>query len=599
MAFLHRSKSQVAKDHKSPAKKDESKVDRTDAPAFRVEAKKSMAQERPQTADRRKSFSRPRTATSANKAAERSADLPIAGQTIEIKQGNDTFNFPTPSPRLPPPRSTTLRSSASPLNGDSPRIGVAIGSPTQMPPQWGRSFTVDHLSKRMPAQPPPARAPPTIPERAWTVEQAEPRVEPELRRKKSGWKSFGGLFGRKKPADKEPFYKVQLHPDLDKPAARIRAAADTPSPAPSPAPALSPSSVAQHHKRSPSLTRGIARFEARAEADRASFMPSSGQPRITRTPSAIQKESLSPGFQHKNSYRASEDMFKAIDEERNDSPLSTSEKSGLIETPRTPRLDLEIPKPEMERYSVMFEKLFAERRPSLLQRRQSKMKKKKSFEVLEAIGMPEDAERIANDMPQRSVTSPHLKTSLSVKVGKKVRSPGNATTSDEPVTALHRPRPIQRSRTAPPGSVSPVAPNFSKRKVAVVREGSSKSPSSMVFSENSLPPTPTTLATVSDMDSVAIINHLPKQNRYDDEPTWDMATSKARDESPDPYLRVRSPEDIEKQIVQVSVARQVSVTKARKQVRQAAASKQPLRPRVVELSKDRKSTVVVIEGGDD
>ena len=65
------------------------------------------------------------------------------------------------------------------------------------------------------------------------------------------------------------------------------------------------------------------------------------------------------------------------------------------------------------------------------------------------------------------------------------------------------------------------------------------------------------------------------------------------------YPRVKSPEDLERQIVQVSVARQVSVSRARRQVQQAAASKQPLRPRVVELSKNRKSTVVLIESGDD
>lgn len=86
-----------------------------------------------------------------------------------------------------------------------------------------------------------------------------------------------------------------------------------------------------------------------------------------------------------------------------------------------------------------------------------------------------------------------------------------------------------------------------------------------------------------------------------------MLTSSATAPSPEkrrrePYPRVKSPEDLEKQIVQVSVARQVSVTKARRQVQLAVASKQPLRPRVVELGgKDRarKSTLVVVEGGDD
>jgi hypothetical protein len=68
------------------------------------------------------------------------------------------------------------------------------------------------------------------------------------------------------------------------------------------------------------------------------------------------------------------------------------------------------------------------------------------------------------------------------------------------------------------------------------------------------------------------------------------------------YPRVKSPEELDRQIVQVSVARQVSVSKARRQVEKAASSRpaaQSLKPKVVELSKNRKSTVVIVEGGDD
>jgi hypothetical protein len=57
-------------------------------------------------------------------------------------------------------------------------------------------------------------------------------------------------------------------------------------------------------------------------------------------------------------------------------------------------------------------------------------------------------------------------------------------------------------------------------------------------------------------------------------------------------------ERFDSQIVQVSVARQVSVSKARRRVADAVEVKQPLRPRVVELGKNRKSTLVMIESGD-
>jgi hypothetical protein len=52
-------------------------------------------------------------------------------------------------------------------------------------------------------------------------------------------------------------------------------------------------------------------------------------------------------------------------------------------------------------------------------------------------------------------------------------------------------------------------------------------------------------------------------------------------------------ERFNRQIVQVSVARQVSVSKARRRVADAVEVKQPLRPRVVELGKNRKSTLVI------
>lgn len=141
-----------------------------------------------------------------------------------------------------------------------------------------------------------------------------------------------------------------------------------------------------------------------------------------------------------------------------------------------------------------------------------------------------------------------------------------------------------------------------------------------MYSEDSLPPTPT-----SDIGPLpAAEPHMNPLRSNPSNPsiaastdtsgTWDMLNanpntpaipqrrvSLARREPPDhnPYHRVKSPEDLESRVVQVSVARQVSVSKARKQVRQAVDAKQPLRPRVVELSKNRKSTMVLIEGGEE
>ena len=73
--------------------------------------------------------------------------------------------------------------------------------------------------------------------------------------------------------------------------------------------------------------------------------------------------------------------------------------------------------------------------------------------------------------------------------------------------------------------------------------------------------------------------------------------SRSSDRPPLPR-QMSGTERFNRQIVQVSVARQVSVSKARRRVADAVEVKQPLRPRVVELGKNRKSTLVLIEGGD-
>ena len=138
------------------------------------EHRKSMAG-RPKSAGvdkRKRSASRKRADMVAEEVKEVTQDpkcgedLQKVGQTIEYTAGLDTFRFPTPSPRMPPrsatlqngtrfpgmpPRSATYQQSSSPLiYQESPHIGRAIGSPSNAPPSWGRSYTSDHISNRMP-----------------------------------------------------------------------------------------------------------------------------------------------------------------------------------------------------------------------------------------------------------------------------------------------------------------------------------------------------------------------------------------------------------------------------------------------------------------
>ncbi|KXT10886.1 hypothetical protein AC579_9855 [Pseudocercospora musae] len=527
-------------------------------------------------------------------------DLQKVGQTIEYTAGLDTFRFPTPSPRMPPPsatlqnatrfpgmppRSATYQqTSPPPIDQESPHIGRAIGSPSNAPPSWARSYTSDPISNRMPIHDPPGRAPPA----AQAV--AELKQESlETRKKKSSWKAFSSMFRKSsKRSTEESFDNVKTSarpktvgmpyesPALDRPATPA-----TPLSclrAPSPGPDMS------SHSRASSYLRNQPRFDERSE-NRTSSMPA-----------VMSKPLRSPGKRDSskspNPWRASEDLFRGRDA-RHDSPMSNREREDVA-APKTPRLDLDLPAPEFPRYSIMFEKLLnGDSKPSLLERRQSKIHRTQSQKRRNGgsdanVGLQVNTNRFG---VKRALTSPHLTRSLSIRVdGKKI--------AEEPETAVHRPRPIQRSKTAPPGAVSPVAAAFMRQKEAQV-DSSPDSPHSLMFSEPSLPPTPTTITTCTDTSSI-------KRVIEDSEHSRDMMPSKTTTLAPDdlsshrsePYPRVKSPEDLERQMVQVSVARQVSVSRARTRVQRAASSKtaaQPLRPRVVELTRNRKSTVGVVE----
>ncbi|KAK0304955.1 hypothetical protein LTR01_007160 [Friedmanniomyces endolithicus] len=626
--------------------------------------------------------------------------LSVIGETIEIKAGGDTFNFPTPSPRLPSsttqqgkgPSTTGLRQASSSLREPSsqseeplrlpptPGIGRAIGSPSQAPPTWGSSYTADEMNGRMMmgrAAAKTGHGQNGIQEDTAAETATLPRI-PELRRKESRWKTLGGLFARKHPrapsaAVSESFYKVQLPPPPPQHSPSpyaFRPSMDMPGSL-SPGMVRSPGSISTHHSRTPSINRGLARAEARAEADRQSFMP--GVERmigghVKRRSVGTPLSPIAGGLAE--DARTSVDLFGTA--QRSGPGVDVGTTTGDVggpdgrAMPRMPRLDLDIPGAEMERYSVMFEKLL-EPRQSILERRQSKAKRQKSVvggrvARKELPAVPTATEEIcgpspvevqmaaaammgpvqSRGLPQRSLTSPHLKRvpSLTVTLGSKtsaanLRPPSSSQPEQMAETALHRPRPIRRSKTAPTGSVSPVAPYFSRPKpsnaAASTEDLRTNTPESPLLGEESLPPTPTNImALPSKLDtphetlSVAKRRAASRCNDSVDEQSWDMLTSlpsstpKASPRFPQaqqqqrpgepqqqqaPYPHIKSPADLERQIVQVSVARQVSVSKARKLVQRAQVeSRLPLRPRVVEMKGrgERKSThVVLIEGGED
>lgn len=568
--------------------------------------------------ERRKTRRSMEHSQTSDRSGDHVADLQTLGETVDIRGGGDTFTLPTPPPHLPP-KSATFQAEPSPLAaGESTPVGVAIGSHTHVLPAWGRSFTSTQIPNRIDRQAPPLRAF-TMQTGLPTLLEGAPRAG-ELRKKKSSWKTFGGILKRHSAKDESHVVIHNVSAEPETAALIARPLIETPLP--SPGALQSPTSISSHQSRIPSAMRGMVRLEARAEADQVSSMPN-----IERLRNPLsQRGSMLRAPMLLGNFRDSEDMFTVYQDDRKDSAMTGGGVVVPGAIPRTPRLDLDVPSGKMERYSVMFEKLL-EPRQSILERRQSRLMMLSSQPEEDTVttalvedqqikqqatnrclpSLPQIKKRPSqSNLPQRSATSPHLTKvpSLNVIVPKRDR-----TSMQAPVIAVTRPRPVQRSNTAPPGAASPVALNFSRLNIQTFgSSGSHGSGPSLSCGDSSLSPTPTTMTTVTDFESIVPLSRNPQSLRArgmeDFEPSWDMLTSHSSGWSTDgdvrePYPRVRSPEELERHMVQVSVARQVSVSRARRHVQKAVDSKQPLKPRVVELSRNRKSTFVVIESGDD
>ncbi|EME41837.1 hypothetical protein DOTSEDRAFT_74036 [Dothistroma septosporum NZE10] len=529
-------------------------------------------------------------------------DLQKSGHIVEYKDGLDTFRFPTPSPRMPSmPRSATataFRHSPSQLHHESPAIGIALEFPTNAPPSLGRSFTADDVSSRMSHKLPNGTLPPPL-----APQSVEPAAvaqgSPDVRKKKSGWKTIRTVFRwTSKPAVRIP----QLS-EMSQPYSEMREAAP-PEPvikelAPSEAPSLDlprPGFNKQRHTRmhSGSSLGTLAQpksgrsLRGSSPALRSSFMPNlRGKLRATRG-------SVTPEFGKSFGWGSPRPLQTT--NTRHDSPIS-HDAAPPSPAPRTPRLDVNFERPEFERYSVMFEKLLSnDPKPSLLERRQSRVQQRKSEKRIGDVKTGERLQVVTQGpgTPKRSMTSPHLSKGLPLRVD---CGDDHGVDNMGPSMVADRPRYHQRANTAPLNTTFPLATNLTRsRKVTL--ESSPESNESDLFSESSLPSTPATVVTCTDTESLW-------QEVQESEPAFDMVTPDHSQKimadcthTSNQYPRVKSQEDLERQMVQVSVARQVSVSQARSIVRRAVSSnifKQPVRPKVVELHKNRKSEVGLLE----
>lgn len=507
-----------------------------------------------------------RSSGSISRGPRCSQDLQT-GRTIEYKSGLDTFVFPTPSPRLPTsssrsvvpsprhspgsaPRSATLQPILSDLRSQSPQIGMAIGSPSHVPPSWGRSRTADCISPRIQQRPLPG-APPVGPEKSATGKTSKKQ---QRAKKTSSWKLFSNMFKKSTkpvPVTQDPFYRMKLDEPPSPPTVQDSVDAEilTAMPPLSAGLPTASSGISRHfHSRTTSDARGQARCESRGSV-RTSFSRILRSPREKTTPT-----SSSP-------WRGT---FFRSERDPPDPP-----KLHPIPA-QTPRIELNLPAPEMERYSVMFSQLLSpspsnESRPSLLERRLSRL--------------PVVAKSNTLEVPQETLPlNPHSQTTTQFTRSLAIKVDGRRNTSTAPATALHRPPPVMRSQTAPTYETAQTLASSPESRTG-----------SISHSEASLPATPTTVTTCTDTGS---INHKLEEK----EPPWNMLSSQPLIVSSPDVTGTRTGHsiDLERQMVQVSVARQVSINRARSRVRRTVSTNQP---KMVDLikSRNRKSEVGILD----
>ncbi|KAF1352205.1 hypothetical protein BDV97DRAFT_348961 [Delphinella strobiligena] len=485
MGFMERSRSLRRKDSAAPLERS------GQSPAVRTTARERSAtvaaqdSRRPissRTASSAQSQNRPRTAgLGAERELEQQPPLP------DVISECRPFRFPASSESSPRPSTSHNRTLTVQADGSAPG---GVNSPRNVP-EYKRSFTSTlHVPQASVHQGVVKLSTKELP-------KLEPTPEPAMKKpvlhkpKPSTWKSF---FQRRQSKPSIPEFNGTNLPPLPNKDDKISGA--TPwdsSPLPK-EPIPAPSKVATH-ARSQSQSRVLARQTKRAEMDKAQFEKQAAAIATKSLAlSGVPSKDLRPQVKH--SVTEGSVYFEALSRTGtcSDKPADSPPSATGAEIPPTPRLELSIPNAEMERYSVMFEKLLKPRQ-SLLERRKTAMK------GLQLPGEAPASGRLtpSQDTPggiQRRATSPNL-ASLTPLTAEFIESTSRMAT---PV-AIHRvsavPRiQLRRSATAPPGAMSPsVEQATEQRQQPQAADNTSSACStshSTIWSEASVPATPDT-----------------------------------------------------------------------------------------------------------
>ncbi|RFU23891.1 hypothetical protein B7463_g12445, partial [Scytalidium lignicola] len=349
------------------------------------------------------------------------------------------YNLPLPSSQSsldPMPRSSSLDHAVFPSTAarlapesaagrsirmmvDEELIGMAIGSPTQQPAGW------------QPQQPQGRYEVLVTSPGSVNTASVEPAVSSTtLKRKPSKWKKLGGLFGGKKNAEPQvPFYQVQ--PETMSQTSQVMSANSSA--------AFATSSEKTEMKRAKS--RGRSRTISDRKVDVRPDMKRSNTIPVDLDPVPSTQEGMK--VQSTQTARDTETVQNAH--------LVGSQKQKFDQSLL---LNVEIPKTELERYSIMFGSVLQSgtgetSSSSLLARRQATLERLKTEKVI----IEKEKEKLHR--PRRATSpQPTKSPGLSLFPG----TPAHLSVREHDHLP-HRPSPLQRSNTSP-AALSPSRPTF-------------------------------------------------------------------------------------------------------------------------------------------
>ena len=487
----------------------------------------------------------------------------------------DTTTLPETSPL--PRRETGLTTSSCdtpPASAGSAstwaNTGVAVGG--RVPPNRGR---IGQLRRTEPS--PPTATQPKLSPPNWQGKEATER--PGLTRQEStAWRSLFGRRALNKSAKETPVGKPlqRSMKSFRKPREASRLADhDNMSEA---------SSRAGAPTYSSHISGGLAYREARAKADRGPpNTPESvaADKRVRGKRAPVMRPERSANQQSTTSSSLSRESAESASAHppRNDSLMSVEDSSipkwrkGSLTA--TPLLDLKLPDLTMERYSVMFESVLSDKpelRPSLFERRHSRLGVKTPGPKLEAPAsvsppLPCLLRSFTSPLPPTKVCEPAL--AQTEMAGRGLRG-GDEHGHEEGMAGSS---PMRRANTAPVTVLTNTLPTTGQ-----TSSGRNFVPPLSACLEDSLPSTPAT----SVLPRSPVTPHISQRELF-----ARAAAPKAYALGPlssNPPFSMTAKEVPEQEVnVQVEIARQFSVIRARKGVEHVTKTKQPQRPKIVEL----------------